>query len=272
MRDIGDAIATGFSSAVNQLITAIPNIIGFLAILIVGWILSGILGRVVTSILQRVGADRMFAQHGAQSYGQAAAKFTPSRAGGEVVKWLIRLIFIVAATNVLGLTQVSVLINQVLLWIPNLIVAAIILLVAPLLAKFVRGLIEVGAGQMGFSNASVLGRIAEIAIIAFAVIVAINQIGIAANLVNTLFIGFVAALAIAFGLAFGLGGRGVAEEITRNWYESSQAAAEKVKSKAQQQQSSTPPIGATPPPPPQPRVTDPGFGGTAPSGGTIRPR
>ena len=82
---------------------------------------------------------------------------------------------------------------------------------------------------MGFTNASLLGRIAEIAIVAFAVVIAINQIGIAANLVNTLFIGLVAAVALAFGLAFGLGGRDVAAELTRSWYEQSQQTAAKVK-------------------------------------------
>lgn len=82
---------------------------------------------------------------------------------------------------------------------------------------------------MGFTNASLLGRIAEIAIVAFAVIIAINQIGIAENLVNTLFVGIVAALALAFGLAFGLGGRDVASQLTQSWYEQSQSAAARVK-------------------------------------------
>ena len=139
------------------------------------------------------------------------------------MKWLIRIVFLVAAANVLNLPQVSELLNQVLLWIPNLIVAAIILLVAPLIARFVRGVIEVGAGRMGFTNASLLGRIAEAAIVVFAVIVAVDQIGIAADLVDTLFLGVVAALALAFGLAFGLGGRDVAAELTRQWYDSSTA-------------------------------------------------
>jgi hypothetical protein len=121
--------------------------------------------------------------------------------------------------------QVSQLLNEVLLWIPNLIVAAVILLVAPLLGRFVRGLIEVGAGEMGFTNASILGRLSEIAIIAFAVVIAIDQIGIAADLVNILFIGVVGAVALAFGLAFGLGGRDVARQLTQSWYESSQRVA-----------------------------------------------
>ena len=225
----GDAVFLSLSNALNTFLAAIPLVVGALIIIVIGWIISGVLARVVTEVLRRVGADRLFAEHGGAVYGSRSKSFKPSIVGGELVKWLVRLIFMVAAANVLGLTQVSMLLNDVLLWLPNLIVAAIILLVAPLLARFVRGAIEVGAGQMGFSNASLLGRIAEIAIIVFAVIIAINQIGIAANLVNTLFIGVVAALALAFGLAFGLGGREVAGQLTQSWYEQSQAAAEKVK-------------------------------------------
>src|ERR671934_132190 len=83
--------------------------------------------------------------------------------------------FIAAIPAVIG-----ALLNQVILWIPNLIVAAVILLIAPLIGRFLRRLIEVGAGQMGFTNARLLGRLAEIAVIVFAVVIAINQIGIAA--------------------------------------------------------------------------------------------
>jgi hypothetical protein len=169
-------------------------------------------------------------------------------------------VFLVAAANVLGLTQVSELLNQVLLWIPNLIVAAIILLIAPVVARFVRGTIEVGAGEMGFTNAPLLGRIAEVAIVAFAVIIAINQIGIAANLVNTLFIGLVAAVSLAFGLAFGLGGRDVAAELTRSWYEQSQETAAKVRARTEGAADTT--SGSTP-------ATRPA---TRPAGANANPR
>jgi hypothetical protein len=225
----GDAVFLSLSNALNSFLAAIPLVIGALIIIVIGWIIAGALARLVTEVLARAGADRLFAEHGGQVYGARSREIKPSVVAGELVKWLVRLVFLVAAANVLGLTQVSELLNDVLLWIPNLIVAAIILLVAPLLARFVRGAIEVGAGQMGFTNAPLLGRIAEVAIIAFAVIIAINQIGIAANLVNTLFIGVVAALALAFGLAFGLGGRDVAAQLTQSWYEQSQATAARVR-------------------------------------------
>ncbi|HUQ79344.1 MAG TPA: small-conductance mechanosensitive ion channel [Patescibacteria group bacterium] len=225
----GDAVFLSLSNALNTFLAAIPLVIGALIIIVIGWLIAGVLARVVQELLRRAGADRLFAEHGGQVYGSKSREIKPSAVAGELVKWLIRFVFLVAAANVLGLTQVSLLLNDVLLWIPNLIVAAIILLVAPVLARFVRGAIEVGAGQMGFTNASLLGRIAEVAIVAFAVIIAVNQIGIAENLVNTLFIGLVAALALAFGLAFGLGGRDVASQLTQSWYEQSQSAAARVK-------------------------------------------
>ena len=227
--DWGDAVFLSLSNALNAFLNAVPLVIGALLIIIIGWLIAGLLARITTEVLRRVGADRLFADHAGEVYGAQTRQIKPSVVAGEIVKWIVRLVFLVAAANVLGLTQVSELLNDVILWIPNLIVAAIILLVAPLLARFVRGAIEVGAGEMGFSNAPVLGRIAEIAIVAFAVIIAINQIGIAANLVNILFIGLVAALAIAFGLAFGLGGRDVAAELTRSWYDQSQQTAARIR-------------------------------------------
>ena len=228
----GDAILLAATNALNNFLAAIPAILAALLLLAIGWILSGIAARLVTRVLRAAGADRLFAQHGEGVYPKSAMQYTPSIVAGEVVRWVIRIIFVIAAANLLNLPQVSLLLNQILLWIPNLIVAAVILLIAPLLARFVRGAIEVGAGQMGFTNAPLLGRIAQIAIIAFAVIIAVNQVGIAANLVDTLFIGVVAAVALAFGLAFGLGGRDVAAEITRGWYDSSQKAAQKVRDNA----------------------------------------
>ncbi len=226
--DWGDALFLSLTNALNSFLNAIPQVIGALLIIVIGWIISNVLARLVREILERGGADRLFAQHGGEVYGTRSSAFQPSVVASEVVKWIIRFIFLVAAANVLGMPQVSLLLNQVLLWIPNLLVAAVILLLAPLLARFVRGAIEVGAGQMGFSNARLLGRISEIAIVAFAVLVAINQLGIAADLINILFIGIVAALSLAFGLAFGLGGREVAARVTEDWYQSMSSATEKV--------------------------------------------
>jgi hypothetical protein len=234
----GDSIFLALTNALNMFLTAIPLVIGAIVILAIGWILASIAARVVSTALAKAGVDRLYAQHGSSVYGGAARSAKPSSIAGEVVKWVIRLVFLIAAANTLGLTQVSLLLNQIILWIPNLIVAAVVLLVAPILGRFLRGLIQSGAGEMGFTNGPLLGRIAEIAVIAFAVVIAINQVGIAANLVDTLFIGVVGALALAFGLAFGLGGRDVAAQLTQRWYESAQATADEVGSAAKRTASS----------------------------------
>ncbi|HEY3522644.1 MAG TPA: hypothetical protein VGK63_02980 [Candidatus Limnocylindrales bacterium] len=228
----GDAVFASISNTIYTLLGAIPQIIGALLILIIGWIISNALAGLTRRALSAAGADRLLQTHGSDVYGSIARDWPASRVGAEIVRWVVRLVFLNAAANVLGLQQISLLLNQIVLWLPNLVVAAVILLVAPLIARFVRGAIEVGAGQMGFTNAGVLGRIAEVAIVAFAVIIAINQIGVAQNLVDILFIGIVAALALAFGLAFGLGGRDVAAQITQQWYASSQSAAQRIQQRA----------------------------------------
>jgi Mechanosensitive ion channel, conserved TM helix len=241
----GDALFLSLSNALMTFLNAIPLVVGALLILIIGWLLSNLVARLVRGALQRIGTDRVFAEHGGDVYGRASRQIKPSVVTAEIVKWIIRFVFLVAAANALGMPQVSLLLNQVLLWIPNLLVAAVILLAAPLIGRFLRGLIEVGAGEMGFTNAPLLGRLAELAVIAFAVVIAVNQIGIAANLVDILFIGVVGALALAFGLAFGLGGRDVAAQLAEQWYASSQAAAEKVKSAAGDAAPTTRPKGQT---------------------------
>jgi hypothetical protein len=268
--DWGDAVFLAISNALNSFLSAIPQVIGALLIIIIGWLIASALGRVATGLLRRAGADRLMAAHGSSVYGERTNQFKPSIVVGEIVKWIVRFVFLVAAANVLGMTQVSELLNQVLLWIPNLLVAAVILLVAPVIARFVRGAIEVGAGQMGFTNAPLLGRVAEIAIVVFAVIIAINQIGIAANLVNTLFIGFVAAIALAFGLAFGLGGREVAAQLTQDWYNASRSTAERVRSSSAAASAGRSPSETTEP------MREPGAyrpaAGTQTMPGTARPR
>lgn len=234
IQDWGDAILVSLSNALNTFLAAIPGVIGALLIILIGWVVSGIVARLVARGLRAAGADRLFAEHGQGVYPARAMQYPPSQIAGEIAKWAIRIVFLIAAANVLGMPQVSELLNQVLLWIPNLIVAVVILLVAPLLARFVRGAVETAADGMGFTNGALLGRIAQVAIIAFAVIVAIDQVGIAADLVNTLFIGIVGALALGFGLAFGLGGRDVAAQVTQKWYKSTQQTADRLKERAGQ--------------------------------------
>ena len=209
------------------LFSFIPKLIGALILLAVGWWLAKLAARLVVALLDRVGfgiaAERtgMFGFMG----GQAAARRSGSRPSwliGEIVKWFVFLIFVELAAEALGLAQVSGLLHQVILWIPNLLVALLIIFIAALAAQFVGRLVRSGGGR----NSGFLGSLVEYGIIALAAVVALNQLGIGAVFVDILFAAVIAALALAAGLAFGLGGRNVASRIWRQSYSSARQAAQ----------------------------------------------
>lgn len=227
--NLAETLAASFNQVVNDLVTALPAIIGALLILLIGWIIAKVVSGIVRRVLERSGADKAFADRSSDVYGKRANSIVPSKLAGTVTFWVIMVVFLIAAANFLGWPQVSNLLNDFIGWLPNLIVAVIILIAAPVIARIVRGAVETGSAQMGMSSGQTLGRVVEIGVIAFAVLIAVNQVGIAADLVNTLFIGLVAALALAFGLAFGLGGREVAAQVTQEWYDRSKESAAKVK-------------------------------------------
>jgi len=226
----GDALLVSVTGALIALLSFIPALIGAVIILIIGWVLSGILARLVETVLNRVGFE-----HAAERTGitgvinrSGAGSMRASHVIAELVKWFVRLIFLEIAAQALHLTEVTTLLNSIVLFIPNLVVALIIVLVGVLAAQFIGRLVRGGLSQANFANANLFGTIAEYGIIGLAVVTALNQIGIATIIVTILFAGIVGALALAAGLAFGLGGRETAAEIWQSSYESSQQAAQQL--------------------------------------------
>ena len=145
-----------------------------------------------------------------------------------VANWFLRLIVLVVAFDALGLPAVSDVLRQLLLWLPNLVVAVVVLVIGGLLANAAAGLVRGATASAGFAHPDVIANLARAAVWIFAIIVAVNQIGIARELVNTLFMGAVALGVIAFGLAFGLGGRDLAANVLKRWYGEAQANAPKL--------------------------------------------
>lgn len=218
----GDALITSFAAALAMFLGAIPRIIGFAVILVIGWIVASLLAAVVAKVLRAVRFNDLAQRAGLTSFVHSMGVY--SDASGliaNIAKWFVRLIALVVAFDALGLPAVSQVLQQLLLWLPNLVVALVILVLAGLAANAVSSLVRGATSEAGFSNPGLLATVARFAIWAFAIVVAINQLGIATTLVNTLFMGLVAALALAFGLAFGLGGRDTAARIVSGWYEQS---------------------------------------------------
>jgi hypothetical protein len=150
----------------------------------------------------------------------------------ELARWFVRIITLIVAFDALGLPAISVVLQDFLLWLPNLLVAVVVLVIAGLAARAVSGLVRGAAASAGLGNAGMLATAASVVVWGFGIIIAVNQIGVAQTLVNTLFIAFVGALALAFGLMFGLGGRDTGSEIVRSWYHQLARSAPKIEDAA----------------------------------------
>jgi hypothetical protein len=231
----GDAVMVSATEAMQNLLGFLPALIGAILILILGWIIAGILAGLIERGLKAVGFERAAQSTGIAGFIEnAGSGWTASKLVAEIVKWFIRLIAIQAAASILGLDQISQVINAILLWLPNLVVAIVIIVIGALIANFVAGIVRGSAAEMGFSTPNLLANITRYAIIGFAAVAAFNQLGIAPTVVNTLFIGLVATLVLAFGLAFGLGGQQTAALITQGWYEKGRQTTPRIAEKVKQ--------------------------------------
>ena len=232
--DWGDAILTSVANALSMLLGAVPRIIGFLLILMIGWFVAGALSTLVVRVLQQVKFNQLAERSGLSDFVRGTGvDMDASTFLAQIAKWFVRLIVLVVAFDALGLPAVSQVLQDLLLWLPNLVVALVILVIAGLAAKAVAGLVRGAAAESDLGNPGVLARVASAAIWAFAIIVAVNQIGVADELVNTLFMGLVGALALALGLAFGLGGRETAAQMVASWYSKGTQAVPKMEAAAQ---------------------------------------
>jgi hypothetical protein len=187
---------------------------------------SSALAGAVAALLRAVKFNDLAERSGLAGFVRKMGMHTGS-AGmiATIAKWFVRLIVLVVAFDALGLPAVSEVLQQMLLWLPNLVVALVILVIAGLAANALGDLVQGATAQAGLGNPRLFETITRVAIWAFAIVIAANQVGVASTLVNTLFMGFVGALALALGLAFGLGGRETASQIVQGWYRRTQEAA-----------------------------------------------
>jgi len=213
------AIMASLTTALSLFLGAIPRIIGFLVILVIGWFISGLLASAVAALLRAVRFNELAQRSGFSGFvNNMGVRTDASGLLANITKWFVRLIVLVVAFDALGLPAVSQVLQQFLLWIPNLVVAVVVLVIAGLAANALGNLVRGSTAQAGLGNPDLLATIARVAVWGFGIVVAVNQIGIAQTLVNTLFMGFIGALALAAGLAFGLGGRETAAQIVQGWY------------------------------------------------------
>ena len=229
-----DALLTSLATGLAILFAAIPKILGFLVILVIGWLIASAVAGAVAALLRTVHFNDVARRSGFSGFVEKMGiKRDASGFLADLVKWFVRLIVLVSAFDALGLPAVSQVLEQLLLWLPNLVVALVILVLAGLAANALGNLVRGATAEARLRNPELLATIARVSVWGFAIVVAVNQIGIATTLVNTLFMGLVGALALALGLSFGLGGRETAGQIVASWYGKAEQASPRVQQAAQ---------------------------------------
>ena len=204
----GQAIATSLLDLWVRFITFMPTLIGALLVFLLGLVVASILGKVVERIIRALRIDQAIERISiGERLKEHGITTTFSEFLGKLVQWFLVLVFLMAATDILGLVQVTSFLNSVLLYLPNVVVATIILSIAFLLGSLVYTIVRSSTRAAGVMNAGLLATIIRWSIIVFGLLAALIQLGIATSLVNTIFIGLISALSLAAGLAFGLGGR-----------------------------------------------------------------
>ena len=216
----GSSLMASLTSAMSLFFAAIPRVIGFAVIIIVGWVLSALLAKGIAALLRKARFKHLAERSGfADFVGKSGADTDSSGMIAAIAKWFVRLIVLVVAFDALGLPAVSEVLRDLLLWLPNLAVALVVLVIGGLAANAVSKLVRGATAEADLDNPDFLAKLASAAVWAFSVVVAVNQIGVATALVNTLFMAVVGAFALALGLSFGLGGRDAAADVIRHWRE-----------------------------------------------------
>ena len=215
MNNSVDVLAQPFYGLLNGAVAFLPNLLIALVIFIVGWIVGAGLGRLVAQVVSAARVDDALRSAGVEAIVERGGfRMNAGNFLGGLVKWFFIIVFLVAALDVLRLTEVTIFLRTVVLgYLPNVIIAVLILLVAAVLADVVQRVVAGSAAAAGLRSANLLGAIARWAIWIFAILAALNQLQIASDFIQPLFTGLVVALALAFGLAFGLGGQQAAAQM-----------------------------------------------------------
>ena len=196
----------------------VPALLGALIILFAGYLLAKILEKLVDRFLRRIHLNRMLERGGVmQAVERSGAHLNPTRVLANLVFWLVMFAIILIAANALGLQSLADVFQQLVSYIPSVIAAIVIILVGIVLGGFVGGLIAASAGALHGGRA--LARVGRGGVILLAIFMALQQLGIANDIVTTAFAILFGAIALALALAFGLGNRELAGEVTREWYE-----------------------------------------------------
>ncbi|MBI1919330.1 hypothetical protein HYS29_01980 [Candidatus Microgenomates bacterium] len=210
VNDVGQALVAALNEGLLALGGFIPKFVAGLIVLLVGLIVASVLRQVVIEVLKALKVEQLLHRYGVP---EAKAELSWSNILAEIVRWFVIVLFILPTADIWGLTQVTAVLNQVLLYIPKVLVATIIALVGLAFAKLSHDAILASVHGISRDSAKTVATVTRWAIVGFVVLAVLDQLGVAPELIRILVTGFVAMLAIAGGIAFGLGGQGAAKDV-----------------------------------------------------------
>lgn len=191
-----------------------PRLVAALVVFFVGWLIAVALGKLAYHIVRVVRLDGALGRVGfRQAWERSGFRLDSPGFFGELVRWFFVVVFLMAATNILGLDQVSDFLRTVVVYIPNVIVASFILLIGILVAKFLESTVRASVRAAGLASGNFLGSLTKWAVFVFSFLVALAQLKVADDIIRIVVVGLVAAGSLALGLSMGLGGVKHAEEM-----------------------------------------------------------
>lgn len=221
MNTWADVLSQSFYGLLYGTVAFLPNLIVALVIFIIGWLIGAGIGRLVAQVVTAIRVDDALRSAGVEAVVERGGlRMNAGAFLGGLVKWFFIIVGLVAALDVLHLTEVTIFLRTVVLgYLPNVIIAVLILLVAAVLADVVQRVVAASAAAANLRSANLLASLARWAIWIFAILAALDHLQIASDFVQPLFTGLVVALALAFGLSFGLGGQAAAARMIERMHE-----------------------------------------------------
>ncbi|MBM4187989.1 MAG: hypothetical protein FJ206_11845 [Gemmatimonadetes bacterium] len=214
MNAILERLRVGF----DQMLAILPGFLFAAGILLVGYFVARLVERWTDAVLSRLNFNKMAEAGGiSEAVGRTGTRLDPIHVVGKLLFWLVMLAVILLASAALELNSINVMFGTMLSYIPTLFAAVIIVILGMIVGEFVRAIVLASAGAV--EGVPTLAKVAKVAVVLIAVFMAMQQMGVAAEIITAAFTATVGAIALAAGLAFGLGNRDLAGEITRRWYD-----------------------------------------------------
>jgi hypothetical protein len=209
-QDIGQTLLASLNNGLAVIVSFVPKILAGTIVLLIGIIIASILKQIVLGIFKTLKIESLLKKYGVP---EARQEFSWSNIFSEIVRWFVIIIFLLPTADIWGLPRVVTILNEFLLYLPNVFVAAIIAVVGFMLGSLAHDLILASVKGVSANSANSIASVTRWAVNVFVILAILNQLGVATDLIRILFTGFVAMLAIAGGIAFGLGGQTSAKDI-----------------------------------------------------------